>query len=49
MYVDGPRSLVDLKLGVVGVVHVDALPREEVDDVLEAIPVAIRGGDLRME
>ena len=38
--------LVDVKLRLVGPVGVDALPGQEVDDVLRSVLVAIRGRHL---
>ena len=43
---DLARGLVDVELALVGPVGVDALPGEEVDDVLWPVLVAVRGCDL---
>jgi hypothetical protein len=39
---------VDVKLAVGGIVWVDTLASEEVDDLLGTILVSVRGGHLRM-
>ena len=43
---DLARGLVDVELALVGPVGVDALPGEEVHDVLGPVLVAVRGSDL---
>ena len=46
---DLARGLVDVKLALVWPVSVDALPGEEVHDVLWSVLVAVRGSDLEMK
>ena len=46
---DLARGLVDVELALVGPVGVDALPGEEVHDVLRSVLVAVRGSDLGMK
>ena len=46
---DLARGLVDVELALVGPVCVDALPGEEVHDVLRSVLVAVRGSDLEMK
>ena len=48
-YKDLARGLVDVELALVGPVGVDALPGEEVHDVLRSVLVAVRGSDLEMK
>ena len=43
---DFSRRAVDVELGEVGLVRVDALAREEVDDVVLPVLVAVARGDL---